>query len=54
MVYYIVMKEIIDIVSAYESAVKAHKKIALATVGLVEGSAIAGQVRVCSSIKTDN
>jgi xanthine dehydrogenase accessory factor len=33
------MKEIIDIVSAYEKAVKAHKKTALATVVLVEGSA---------------
>jgi xanthine dehydrogenase accessory factor len=33
------MKEIIDIVSAYEKAVKAQKKTALATVVLVEGSA---------------
>ena len=33
------MKEIIDIVSAYENAVKANKKTALATVVLVEGSA---------------
>src|SRR6201747_3292242 len=33
------MKEIIDIVAAYEKAVKAQKKTALATVVLVEGSA---------------
>lgn len=33
------MKEIIDIVAAYEEAVKARKKTALATVVLVEGSA---------------
>jgi xanthine/CO dehydrogenase XdhC/CoxF family maturation factor len=33
------MKEIIDIVAAYEKAVKADKKTALATVVLVEGSA---------------
>jgi xanthine dehydrogenase accessory factor len=33
------MKEIIDIVSAYEKAVKENKKTALATVVLVEGSA---------------
>src|ERR1700739_2572556 len=33
------MKEIIDIVAAYEVAVKAGKKTALATVVLVEGSA---------------
>lgn len=33
------MKEIIDIVAAYETAVKAGKKTALATVVLVEGSA---------------
>ncbi|WP_179412218.1 XdhC family protein [Mucilaginibacter sp. E4BP6] len=33
------MKEIIDIVAAYEKAVKGHKKTALATVVLVEGSA---------------
>jgi xanthine dehydrogenase accessory factor len=33
------MKEIIDIVAAYEIAVKAQKKTALATVVLVEGSA---------------
>lgn len=33
------MKEIIDIVSAYEKAVKSYKKTALATVVLVEGSA---------------
>ena len=33
------MKEIIDIVSAYDQAVKAGKKTALATVVLVEGSA---------------
>jgi len=33
------MKEIIDIVAAYEKAVNEHKKTALATVVLVEGSA---------------
>src|ERR1700750_1359802 len=33
------MKEIIDIVAAYDEAVKAGKKTALATVVLVEGSA---------------
>src|ERR1700712_5900824 len=33
------MKEIIDIVAAYENALKAQKKTALATVVLVEGSA---------------
>src|ERR1700712_4716920 len=33
------MKEIIDIVAAYDKAVKAQKKTALATVVLVEGSA---------------
>lgn len=33
------MKEIIDIVAAYEKAAKDHKKAALATVVLVEGSA---------------
>src|ERR1700710_1994196 len=33
------MKEIMDIVAAYQNAVKHHKKTALATVVLVEGSA---------------
>src|ERR1700759_5778466 len=33
------MKEIIDIVTAYDEAIKAGKKTALATVVLVEGSA---------------